>query len=252
MFDYNPPQNLLEKKTIMITGASDGIGRVCANFFADYGATVILVSRTQEKLEQVYDEIEAKHPGKVIIQPLDLRTAGSEDFKILANSIDEQFEALDGLIHNAALLGTRNPIEFYPEQEWQDLMQVNVNAAFMLTKALLPALSRAEDGRLLFTASSVGRQGRAYWGGYGVSKFAVEGLMQTLADELQDSSSVRVNSSNPGGTRTGMRKSAYPAEDPITQPEPKSLMPVYLYVMGPDGKGLHGQAINVRGFEASS
>jgi len=184
MFDYNPPQNLLEKKTIMITGASDGIGRVCANFFADYGATVILVSRTQEKLEQVYDEIEAKHPGKVIIQPLDLRTAGSEDFKILANSIDEQFEALDGLIHNAALLGTRNPIEFYPEQEWQDLMQVNVNAAFMLTKALLPALSRAEDGRLLFTASSVGRQGRAYWGGYGVSKFAVEGLMQTLADEF--------------------------------------------------------------------
>lgn len=248
MFEYKPPQDLLKNKTILITGASDGIGRACANSFADHGATVILLSRTQPKLEQVYDEIEARHPGRVIIQPLDLRTAVSEDFKLLADSIDEQFGCLDGLLHNAALLGARNPIEFYPDEDWKNLMQVNVNAPFLLTKVLLPVLSRATDGRLLFTASSVGRQGRAYWGGDGVSKFAIEGLMQTLADELQDTTSIRVNSINPGGTRTAMRREAYPAEDPNTQPEPEALMPVYLYIMGPEGSGFHGQAIDVRGF----
>lgn len=127
-------------------------------------------------------------------------------------------------------------------------MQVNVNAAFMLTRALLPSLQKSRDGRLLFTASSVGRKGRAYWGAYSVTKFAVEGLMQVLADELQNTSSVRVNSLNPGGTRTGMRAQAYPAEDPATRPTPESLMPVYLYMMGPDSSRLHGQALDVQHF----
>ena len=128
-------------------------------------------------------------------------------------------------------------------------MQVNVNAAFLLSRALLPALSRSASGRMLFTASSVGRQGRAYWGAYSVTKFAVEGLMQVLADELANTTSIKVNSINPGGTRTKMRATAYPAEDPGTVPTPESLMPVYLYLMGPDGEHLHGQALDVRSFD---
>jgi len=163
MFIYTAPKDLLHNKTILITGAGDGIGRVIASTFADHGATVVLLSRSQSKLEQVYDEIEAQHPGRVIIHPLDFSQAKTEDFTTLAQSINEQFAGLDGLIHNAALLGPRSPIEFYPESVWQDLMQVNVNAPFALTKALLPALTRSADARLLFTASSVGRVGRAYW-----------------------------------------------------------------------------------------
>ncbi|MCH7815155.1 MAG: YciK family oxidoreductase [Proteobacteria bacterium] len=248
MFEYSAPLDLLTDRTILITGASDGIGKVCAKIFADHGASVILLGRTQSKLEQVYDEIEAQHPGRVIIHPLDFSVATMEDYQVLASSLDEQFDCLDGLLHNAALLGIRSPIEFYPDQQWRELMQVNVNAAFYLTKALLPALSRSTDARLIFTSSSVGRVSRAYWGAYAVSKFAIEGLMQTLADELRNTTSIRVNSLNPGGTRTNMRRDAYPAEDPATQPTAASLMPVYLYLMSPDARSLHGQAINVRDF----
>ncbi len=251
MFTYTAPTDLLKGKTVMITGASDGIGKVCSNAFADHGATVILLGRTQSKLEQIYDEIESQHPGRVIIHPLDLLTATQQDYQALASSLNEQFDCLDGLLHNAALLGARSPIQFYPEQDWQNLMQVNVNAAFFLTKALLPALAKAQDARLIFTSSSVGRIARAYWGAYAVSKFAIEGLMQTLADELGGTTSIRVNSLNPGGTRTNMRRAAFPAEDPSTQPVAQSLMPVYLYMMSPDAVSIHGQAINVRSFDPS-
>jgi NAD(P)-dependent dehydrogenase (short-subunit alcohol dehydrogenase family) len=248
-FNYTAPKDLLNNKTILITGASDGIGKVCAKTFAEHGATVILLGRDLNKLEQAYDEIEQQQPGKVIIHPLDFKTATMADFKTLAASLNEQFDCLDGLIHNAALLGARSPIEYYPEQDWSDLMQVNVNATFQLTQVLLPSLSKSADARVLFTSSSVGRLGRAFWGAYAVSKFAIEGLMQTLAEEVENTTAIRVNSLNPGGTRTNMRRDAYPAENPETQPTAESLMPVYLYLMSPESKSLHGQALNVRNFE---
>ncbi len=249
MIDYQPAGDLLVNKTILITGAGDGIGRATAVSFANHGANVILTGRTLSKLEEVYDEIEKLTPGQAIIHPLDLLTAAEEDYSTLAHSVDEQYPCLDGLLHNAALLGPRSPVEHYPYHQWQELMQVNVNAAFLLTRALLPALSRSPAGRLLFTTSSVGRQGRAYWGAYSVSKFAVEGLMEVVADELANTTSIRVNSINPGGTRTKMRAAAYPAEDPDSVPAPESLMPVYLYLMGPQGEHLHGQSIDAPTFD---
>lgn len=252
MTDYLPANDLLDDKTILITGASDGIGKALARGFADHGATVILLGRSQEKLEAIYDEIEAAHPGKVIIHPMDFLTAGAADYKVLAESVNEQFECLDGLIHSAALLGARTPLEYYPDKDWEELMRVNVNAAFFLTKALLPALNRAPSARIVFTASSVGRQGRAYWGAYAVSKFAVEGMMQTLAEELEETSKIRVNSLNPGGTRTAMRKAAYPAENPESVPTAESLLPVYLFLFSDAAAGLHGKALNAREFDADA
>lgn len=249
-FTYDAQHNFLENKTLLITGASDGIGKACAKAYASYGATVILLGRDQQKLEAVFDEIEELHPGKTVIHPLDFKTASMADFKLLAESLNEQFECLDGLIHNAALLGARSPIEFYPEQDWADLMQVNVTAVFQLTQCLLPALSKSTDARVLFISSSVGRVGRAFWGGYAVSKFALEGLMQTLADEVENTTSIRVNSLNPGGTRTNMRRDAYPAENPETLPTAESLMPVYLYLMSGKAQNIHGKALNAREFEA--
>lgn len=249
MDDYSPAPDFLDGKTILVTGAGDGIGKALSKALVTHGATVILLSRSQEKLEALYDEIEATHPGKVIIQPMDFSSADHNDFKQLAESLDDQFECLDGLVHNAGLLGARSPIEYYPEKDWQELMQVNVNAAFYLTRALLPALTRSPSGRLLFTASSVGRQGRAYWGAYAVSKFAVEGLMQTLADELVNTTAIRVNSINPGGTRTAMRQAAYPAENPESVPTPESLMPAYLFLFSAEAQPIHGQALNVREFD---
>ena len=248
-FTYDAQQNYLDDKTILITGASDGIGKACAKAYAAYGATVILLGRDQQKLDTVFDEIEEMHPGKVIIHPLDFKTASMTDFKILAESLNDQFECLDGLIHNAALLGARTPIEFYPEQDWKDLMQVNVNAVFQLTQSLIPALTRSKSARLLFISSSVGRVGRAFWGAYAVSKFAIEGLMQTIAEELENTTSIRVNSLNPGGTRTNMRRDAYPAENPETLQTAESLMPVYLYLMSAEAQNIHGQALNAKDFD---
>jgi NAD(P)-dependent dehydrogenase (short-subunit alcohol dehydrogenase family) len=248
-FTYNAEPHALAGKTLLVTGASDGIGRALTLGFCAYGAHVIALGRSQEKLEALFDEIEAQHPGRITIHPLDFASAQSEDYKTLAAALSEQFESLDALIHNAALLGARSPIEFYPDSDWTSLMQVNVTAAFGLTKALLPALARSEDARLIFTSSSVGRKGRAYWGAYGITKFAVEGLMQTLAEEVENVSNTRVMSFNPGGTRTAMRRDAYPAEDPQTQPTAESLLPIYLYLLSPAGRKFHGQAVDARGFE---
>jgi len=252
MPEYTPDSNFLAGKNILVTGAGDGIGRALAKSLADHGATVILLSRSQEKLEALYDEIEALHPGKVIIHPMDFSTANDGDYKQLAESLNEQFECLDGLIHNAALLGARSPIEFYPEKDWADLMAVNVNAPFYLTRALLPALNGSDDARVLFVSSSVGRKGRAYWGAYSVSKFALEGLMQVLADELESTSKIRVNSINPGGTRTAMRADAYPGENPETVPTPESLMPAYLFLLSDEARPINGQALNIREFSAEN
>jgi len=247
MFDYSAPSNLLQDKIILVTGAGDGIGRAAALSFADKGATVVLLGRTVSKLEAVYDEIEASGGAKPAIVPLNLEGAAEKDYDDVATSIENEFGKLDGILHNAALLGSLTTIEQYEVPVWNQLMQVNVNAPFILTRALIPLLRLSEDASVIFTSSSVGRRGRAFWGAYAVSKFAVEGLMQVLADELDDEHhNIRVNSVNPGATRTSMRASAYPAENPIHNPTPAEIMPVYLYLMGEDSAGITGKALDAQ------
>ena len=130
-------------------------------------------------------------------------------------------------------------------------MRINVSAAFLLTKYLLPFLKKSMDGRVLFTSSSVGRKARGHWGAYAVSKFALEGLMQVLADELDNTSKIRINSLNPGGIRTAMRRTAYPAENPSANPLPEVLMPLYLYLLSSESRNINGQALNFKDFDPS-
>jgi len=244
--NYTPTADLLHKRAILITGAGAGIGRAAALCFAAHGATVILVGRTLEKLEAVYDSIKAAGHPQAAIFVADMLTATPEDYRSLADSVEQEFGQLDGLLHNASILGQRMPIAQADAQQWQDVMQVNVNAQMMLTQALLPLLEKAAKASIVFTSSGVGRRGRAYWGAYAVSKFAIEGLMQTLADELENTSNIRVNSLNPGATRTAMRATAYPAENPNTLPIPEDIMPAYLYLLGDDSMAIKGQALNAR------
>ena len=244
--NYQPAPDLLRERIILVTGAGDGIGRVAAETYAAFGATVILLGRTLAKLEAVYDASEAAgHPQPVLVE-LDLATAGIEQYRQLAGSIADNFGRLDGLLHNAALLGERRPIESANIDEWEKVLQVNVTAEVALTQAMLPLLNAAPNGSIVFTSSGVGRKGRAYWGAYAVSKFATEGLMQTLADELENTTRTRANSLNPGATRTAMRAAAYPGEDPDTLATPADLMPAYLYLMGDDSIGVTGQALNAQ------
>ena len=239
--NFTPSTNCLENKIILITGAGDGIGRIAAKTFAAQGATVILVGRTLQKLEMVYDEIEAVGHPQAAIYPIDFQVAKEQSFIAMCDAISDEFKHLDGILHNAADLGQRTPIANYAPDVWMRLMQVNVNAPFMLTQAVMPLLERAKNASIVFTGSSVGYQGRAYWGAYAASKAAAENLMQTLADELEETTRIRANSINPGATRTKMRAGAYPAEDPTSIKTPQDLMRDYLYLMGDDSVGVTGQ-----------
>lgn len=243
---YQAPSELLNGRTILVTGAGDGIGRAAAHSFAASGATVILLGRTVAKLEQVYDEIMAKGDTEPLIFPLDLAKANEQDYQTMAEAIEEQFGQLDGLLHNAGILGQRTSIGSYHQAVWGELMQVNVNAAFLLTKSVLPLLKVSADASIIFTSSGVGRKGRAFWGAYAVSKFATEGLAQVLSHELEETTNIKVNCINPGATRTNMRAVAYPAENPGTLKTPEQIMPAYLYLMGSDSRGVTGQSFDAQ------
>lgn len=243
---YQPSQDLLKNRVILVTGAGDGIGRAAAKTYAAHGATVILLGRTSKKLESVYDDIVAQGWPQPLIHPLDLELATPEDYDQLASAIHDELGHLDGILHNASMLGKRTPIANYDVNTWCQVMHVNVTAQFMLTQALLPLLEKSPDASIIFTSSGVGRKGRAFWGAYAVSKFATEGLMEVLADELDGISSIRVNCINPGATRTRMRAQAYPAEDVKKNPHPEEIMNLYLYLMGPDSQGVQGQSLNAQ------
>ena len=241
---YSPAANLLAARTILITGAGDGIGRAAALSFAAHGASVILLGRTAAKLEKVYDEIERRGFTRPAILSIDLAQATPAHFDQAAQTIGQEFGVLDGLLHNAAETGTLTPVELYRPDMWQRVLQVNLNAAWMLTRACLPLMRKSADASIVFTTSDAGRKGRAYWGAYGVSGFALEGLMQTVADEIAVEGRIRANSLNPGAVRTALRARLYPGEDPQTLPTPEAIMPAYLFLLGPDSRGLNGQQFN--------
>lgn len=240
--DYHPPADLLRDRVILVTGAGDGLGRAVALACAAHGATLVLLGRNEAKLEKVYDAIEGAGRPRPAMVPLNLESATPQEYQQLAETLEGELGRLDGLIHNAADLGVPSPLGHYDVKVWHRVMQVNLNAPFMLTRACLPLLQRTGDASVVFTSADVGRRGRAYWGAYGASKAGLEGLMQVLAHEMEGTP-VRVNSVDPGRLRTNLRAKAYPGEDPNTVPLPETAVPLYLYLMGPDSREVHGQAL---------
>jgi NAD(P)-dependent dehydrogenase (short-subunit alcohol dehydrogenase family) len=236
----------LAGRVIAITGASDGMGRAVALACARHGANVILIGRNARKLEAVHGQIESAGGPEPIIALLDLEKALAADYDQLAAAVLERYGRLDGLLHNAGILGALSPIEHFDVPTWCRVMHINVTAAFALTQVLLPALKRSADASVVFTVSSVGRRGRAYWGAYAVSKFALEGLSQVLAAELEGATAIRVNTLNPGRARTQMRRQAYPAEDINTLPLPEILTGPYLALLGPASRGVTGASFDAQ------
>ncbi|MBC8518956.1 MAG: YciK family oxidoreductase [Gammaproteobacteria bacterium] len=241
--NYTPKPDLLDGRTILVTGAGDGIGRAAAETFAAHGATVLLVGRTLFRLEDTYDAIVSAGDPQPYIFQIDFAQATEDDFKGLARGIGQEIGKLDGLLHNAAHLGDLSPIEHFTLKQWERVFQVNVTAEFLLTKHSLPLLRESNDASIIFTSSGVGKTGRAYWGAYAASKFANEGMSQILADELEQDE-IRVNTIDPGVARTVMRAKAFPGENPNNNPKPEELMGAYLYLMGPDSNGVTGQRLD--------
>lgn len=230
----------------MITGANDGIGKALAIQVASLGARVVLHGRSSKKLELVYDEILAIEGSKrPSIAVLDLAIADGDGYASLAESLSQEFGRLDGLVHNAGMLGQRLSIEQYDVTEWQRVLHVNLTAPFVLTQQLLPLLRNSSDPSIIFTSSGVGRVGKAFWGAYSVSKFGTESLSQILANENRHTP-LRVNCINPGPVRTKMRLEAYPAEDRDSLALPSDILPTYIYLLGPDSQGVTGESFDVQ------
>ena len=230
---YQAPANCLKDKIILVTGAGDGIGKAAAKAYAQYGATVILLGRTVHKLEQVYDEIRNSGYPEPAIYPMNLEGASPKDYQELASTLQENFGRLDGLLHNAAFLGANTPIQHYDAELWYKVMQVNLNAPFIMTQALLPLMINTVDSSIVFTVDD---KSTAYWGAYGVSKAAISSFMSILADEMDTDKPVKVNAIHPEPVRTGMRMKAFPGEDPNTLKNPDDIMPTYVYLMSADCK----------------
>jgi len=245
MRNYRPSRDLLAGRVILVTGAGDGLGRAAALAYAQHGARVILLGRTQQKLEAVYDEIRAVQLAEPLLMPLDLAKAGLREFEQIAGAIENEFGRLDGLLHSAATLGTLTPLAQFDLETWQKVMQVNFNAAYLLTRACLGVLVNSPDASVIFTTSDVARRGRAYWGAYAAAGAALENLAQVWADELSTNTRIRLNTLDPGTVRSALRARAYPGENPLTLPAPEDVMSLYLYLMGPDSQGITGQARRV-------
>ena len=243
---YRPRADLLRGRTILVTGAGDGIGRSAARTFAHYGADVLLLGRTQQKLEHVHDLIRAQTATDPTIVCCDFERSGFDDFTELCDATVEHYGRLDGLLHNAGRLGARVPIEHYDADEWRRVMRVSLDAPVELTRALLPALRRSKlKPTVVFTSSSVGRTPRAYWGAYAVAKAALEAAARVLADEHQHED-IRFVTLNPGATRTAMRRAAYAGEDPMTVATAEAKMDAYLHVFGPDAHDRAFAALDAR------
>jgi NAD(P)-dependent dehydrogenase (short-subunit alcohol dehydrogenase family) len=243
---YEYADDILKGRIILITGATDGIGRALALHCAQLGAQVILHGRSTRKLESIYDEIEAlDNAPRPSIAVLDLSIADGDAYASLTESIEKEFGRLDGLVHNAGILGPRLSIEQYDVTDWQRVLHVNLTAPFVMTQQLLPLLQRSDDPSVVFTSSGVGRVGKPFWGAYSVSKFGTESLSQMLAAE-NSHTKLRSNCINPGPVRTKMRLEAYPAEDRDALLTPEEILPAYVYLLGPDSRDMTGQSLDIQ------
>ena len=243
---FVPPIDCLDGKTILVTGAGDGIGRVAALTYARYGATVLLLGRTSSKLEYVYDEIESMGGKQPAMLPMNLEGATYADMQQLEGLINKEVGQLDGILHNAGMLGQMTPLEMYDVDTFAQVMKVNFTATFMLTQALLPLLKDADHGSIVFTSSTVGTHPRAFWGAYALSKQAVEGMSDIFTQETQNTTNLRFNCINPGGTRTNMRAHAFPGENPITLKTPEDIMAGYVCLMSDASIGVRGQVVELQ------
>ena len=244
--EFQASKKELENKVILVSGGGSGIGKEAALAFAECGAEIVLLGKNSDHLEETYNEFEARKLRSPILHQLDLETATEEELKQINNALIEEFGKLDGLLNNASILGDKSPIESYKYEVWKKVFDINVHATFLLTKSLLPALRISKEGSIIFTSSGVGRVGKAYWGAYSLSKFAIESLGQILSDELENTSNIRVNSINPGAVRTKIREQAYPAENPKENKEAKEILNAYLYLMSSKSIGFSGNSIDAQ------
>jgi NAD(P)-dependent dehydrogenase (short-subunit alcohol dehydrogenase family) len=237
-----------EKKLInnvgLITGATRGIGKAVAAAYVREGARVFICARNQQEVaatvrEFRFDSTDAQVDGCA-------GDVGKEaDVCRIVDAVIERFHTIDTLINNASLLGPRVALVQYPLGQWEEVLHVNLHGVFLLSQQVVKRMIAQRHGSIINVSSGVGRVGRARWGAYAVSKFGLEGLTQVLADEVKEFG-IRVNSVNPGPTRTAMRAEAYPEEDPLTLPTPEQITPIFVHLASAQSENVTGEMLEAK------
>jgi NAD(P)-dependent dehydrogenase (short-subunit alcohol dehydrogenase family) len=238
----------LTNQVILITGAGGGLGGVAALTLARSGAHVILLDKRMAGLEAVYDAIVSERAPEPILYPFDLAGASENDYQELADRIEAKYGSLQGILHSAVDFSSFSPLALVGTKDWGHTLNVNLNGPFLLNRVLLPVLQKSDHASIVVTSDSSARNAPAYFGAYGVSKIALEGMARILAEEWESSGKIRVNILVPGPVDSPLRKRAYPAEDKTRLPTMASLAPVYLYLFGPQSLGVTGQIVDARTF----
>lgn len=242
MHDYHAPADLLRGRTLLVTGAGQGLGRAAALAYAGHGATVILLGRTVPKLERVYDEIVAAGGAQPAIFPMELAKAADQDYAAMAQAIDYQLGRLDGILHCAAAFEGLAPQHLENQAAWLRLFRVNAAAPAAINRACAPLIEASDLGSIILVGETHGHTPAAYWGGFAVSKAALEAYFHIQADEWA-TRSARINLLIPGPVHTPQRARSHPGEAKAGMLQVDDLVPLLLYLMGPDSATLRGQIL---------
>ncbi len=228
-FPFALEPECLNNKVIMMTGASGGLGQEVAKTLARFGAELILVDKQLKQLEQVYDDIMAMNAIEPTLHAIDLMHMGIEQAQDIQSHVQSLFGRLDGLIHCAGFWGNLTPIEHYSEKTWLEIIQLNLNAPFLLTKYCLPLLNQAPHSQLVFTLSDLAQTPKPFFGAFGAAQAGLHALMQTLSQE-NERQPVNIMGFNPKAVKTPTRARIYPGL-PDTGYEPKDVALYYVAMM---------------------
>lgn len=231
----------LKDKVILITGGGRGIGRAAVKRFTAEGGNVAFCARSEGEVAGTAREIE-EGGGRVLSFRADI--SSRREVQRMVSQVISDLGDIDLLINNAGVLGPSETIATYTPEAWEEVIRINLNGTFLVTHAVVRAMIPRRTGTIISITSSVGRKGRAGWGAYAVSKFGLEGMMQTLAEEVAPFH-LRVVTLNPGGTRTKMRAAAYPKEDPGSLKDPGAVAKALHYLAISTDASLHGQSLNI-------
>ena len=242
---FIPSKADFNDKVILVTGAADGIGRAVTLALAEQGATVLMIDKKARHLEKLFDLIVERDFAEPVILPVDLMDVTPESATTIAQAVNDDIGHIDGILHNAAELGSPSPLDQYDMSYWNQVMQVNLYAPYILTRALLPLLKQDHATNVIFSSADVGREAEAYWGAYSIAYAGIEAQMKIWSQELEQTSNVKINSIDPGPVRTTLRRKSHPGESQESLISPQEIAPAYLKVLA-NKEEITGQQLTIQ------